>query len=117
MPTDLSYGRRRLVAIARAVAASPSVLLLDEPAAGLSSIESQELSKLLRRLADVWGMGILLVEHDLDLVMSVSDRVVVLNFGKEIAHGTPKEVSSDPQVIAAYLGTTGLEGEAVHAGT
>ncbi|MEE1833059.1 branched-chain amino acid ABC transporter permease/ATP-binding protein [Streptomyces sp. SP17KL33] len=101
---DLSYGERRLLAIARAVAASPSVLLLDEPAAGLSDDETRELAHLVRRLAEDWGMGVLLVEHDVDMVMSVCDQVVVLDFGHRICAGTPDEVRRDPAVRAAYLG-------------
>ena len=101
---DLSYGERRLLAIARALAASPSVLLLDEPAAGLSDDETRELARLVRRLAEDWGMGVLLVEHDVDMVMSVCDQVVVLDFGRLICAGTPEEVRRDPAVRAAYLG-------------
>ncbi|MGW4985806.1 ABC transporter permease subunit, partial [Streptomyces mirabilis] len=108
---DLSYGERRLLAIARAVAASPSVLLLDEPAAGLSDDESRELAHLVRRLAEDWGMGVLLIEHDVDMVMSVCDQVVVLDFGRRICAGTPEEVRRDPTVRAAYLGD--LEPEAL----
>ncbi|MFI5794567.1 ATP-binding cassette domain-containing protein [Streptomyces sp. NPDC051677] len=108
---DLSYGERRLLAIARAVASSPSVLLLDEPAAGLSDDETRELAYLVRRLAEDWGMGVLLVEHDVDMVMSVCDQVVVLDFGRRICAGTPEEVRRDPAVRAAYLGD--LEPEAL----
>ncbi|MEQ9163373.1 MAG: ATP-binding cassette domain-containing protein, partial [Ilumatobacter fluminis] len=102
--SDLSYGKRRLLAIARAVAMHPSVLLLDEPAAGLSSVESAELARVVRRLADEWGMAILVVEHDMNFVMNVCDQVVVIDFGKKIAQGTPVEVRNDHHVIAAYLG-------------
>ena len=84
---DLSYGKRRLLAIARAVAMHPSVLLLDEPAAGLSSAESTELARVVRRLAQEWGMAVLVVEHDMNFVMGVCDQVVVLDFGKMIAVG------------------------------
>ena len=81
---DLSYGNRRLLAIARAVATHPSVLLLDEPAAGLGDAESAELAALVRRLADDWGIAVLLVEHDMSFVMSVCDEIVVLDFGRVI---------------------------------
>jgi sulfate-transporting ATPase len=101
---DLSYGKRRLLAIARAVAMHPSVLLLDEPAAGLSATESRELARVVRRLADEWGMAVLVVEHDMNFVMGVCDHVVVLDFGNLIASGSPEQVRSDPAVIAAYLG-------------
>lgn len=102
--TDLPYGRRRLLAIARAVAAGPSVLLLDEPCAGLDESESAEVAALLRRLADEWGLGILLNEHDMDVVMRVCDRIVVLDGGMVIAEGTPVKVRADPRVRLAYLG-------------
>jgi ABC-type branched-subunit amino acid transport system ATPase component/ABC-type branched-subunit amino acid transport system permease subunit len=101
---DLSYGQRRLVAIARAVASSPSVLMLDEPAAGLDETESAELGRLIRRLADEWGMGVLLIEHDVALVLANADRVVVLDFGRKIAEGEPAEIRTDPAVRKAYLG-------------
>ena len=101
---DLSYGKRRLLAIARAVAMSPSVLLLDEPAAGLSSTESTELARVVRRLAEDWGMAILVVEHDMNFVMGVCDQVMVLDFGNLIASGSPEQIRSDPAVVAAYLG-------------
>ena len=104
LPTDLPYGRRRLVAVARAVASEPSILLLDEPAAGLDDTETRELGELVRRLADSWGIGVLVVEHDMSFVMDTCDRVVVLDFGNEIATGTTDDIASDSRVIAAYLG-------------
>jgi len=103
-PDELPYGRRRLVAIARAIAAQPSILLLDEPAAGLSDAESAEVGSLIRRLADEWGIGILLVEHDMSVIMGTCDRVAVLEFGRLIALGTPDEVRRSPAVREAYLG-------------
>jgi sulfate-transporting ATPase len=102
--SDLSFGRRRLVGIARAVATQPSVLLLDEPAAGLGETESRELAALVRRLADEWGIAVLVVEHDMTFVMGVCDELVVLDFGRVIGRGTPQAVRSDPAVISAYLG-------------
>jgi sulfate-transporting ATPase len=103
-PGSLPYGQRRLVAIARAVAAAPSILLLDEPAAGLDEAESRELAGLVRRLADDWGIGVLVIEHDMDFVMGVCDRVLVMDFGRAIVEGTPAEVRDDARAIAAYLG-------------
>jgi sulfate-transporting ATPase len=114
---DLSYGKRRLLAIARAVAMHPSVLLLDEPAAGLSSAESTELARVVRRLAEEWGMAVLVVEHDMNFVMGVCDQIVVLDFGKMIASGPPEAVRSDPAVIAAYLGDETDEADDVQAAT
>ncbi len=105
LPEELSYGKRRLVGIARAVASGPSVVLLDEPAAGLDETESRELAGLIRRLAQERQMGILLVEHDVPLVMATCDRIVCIDFGRVIASGTPDEVRSDERVVAAYLGT------------
>jgi sulfate-transporting ATPase len=103
-PNELSFGKRRLVAIARAIASAPSVLLLDEPAAGLDERESAELGTLIRLLAEQWGFGVLLVEHDVPMLMRTCDRVVAIDFGREIATGTPEQIRNDPQVIASYLG-------------
>jgi sulfate-transporting ATPase len=101
---DLPYGQRRLVSIARALAGTPSILMLDEPAAGLSDSETAELRHLIRRLAEEWGIGVLLVEHDMSLVMAVCDRIVALETGSVIATGIPEEIARDPRVRAAYLG-------------
>jgi sulfate-transporting ATPase len=108
-PQQLSFGQRRLLGIARAVAANPAVLLLDEPAAGLDSNESRELGEIIRWLAAQKNMAILLVEHDMGLVMSICDRLVVLDFGHKLAEGSPTEISQNPAVIKAYLGGHGNE--------
>jgi ABC-type branched-subunit amino acid transport system ATPase component/branched-subunit amino acid ABC-type transport system permease component len=109
MPSELPFGRRRLVGIARTVAASPRILLLDEPAAGLDDHECDELAKLLTSLARERGLGILLVEHNVNLVMGVSDRVVALDFGQMIASGAPQDVRHDPAVVSAYIGGRKVE--------
>lgn len=100
---DLSEGQRKLVGIARALVSRPRVLCLDEPAAGLDTNESDELGRRLRRVVEA-GTPILLIDHDMGLVLGVSDHVVVLEFGKVIAAGAPEHVRSDPRVVAAYLG-------------
>jgi ABC-type branched-subunit amino acid transport system ATPase component/branched-subunit amino acid ABC-type transport system permease component len=106
-PDELPYGRRRLVAIARAIASGPSVLLLDEPAAGLDRGERSELARIIRRLADQWGLAVLVVEHDVPLVLETCDRVAVLDAGVQIAQGKPGDVAADPAVVASYLGAEG----------
>jgi branched-chain amino acid transport system ATP-binding protein len=100
----LPYGRKRLLEIARALAAAPVFLLLDEPAAGLNRDETKRLADLLKSIARS-ETGVLLIEHDMSLVMNVAQRVVVLDFGRIIADGTPQEIRKNPEVIAAYLGT------------
>ena len=108
MPSELSQADRKLVGVARALAAKPRLLCLDEPAAGLDTLESETLGRHLREIADR-GTATLLVDHDMGLVLSISDYVVVLEFGEVIAHGTPDAVRRDPGVIRAYLGAAGAE--------
>ncbi|MCP4367348.1 MAG: ABC transporter ATP-binding protein, partial [Deltaproteobacteria bacterium] len=101
---NLPYGAQRRLEIARAMATEPFLLLLDEPAAGMNAQETKELDDLILRIRDEEGISILLIEHDMKLVMSLSDRIFVVDYGKKIAQGTPDEIQNNPAVIKAYLG-------------
>ncbi|QAA31824.1 ABC transporter ATP-binding protein [Clostridium manihotivorum] len=113
LATNLSYGEQRRLEIARALAAGPELLLLDEPAAGMNPQETQDLMKLINWIKDKFGVSVLLIEHDMKLVMGICEKIAVLDYGKKIAEGTPEQIKNNPRVIEAYLGEAYTGEEAI----
>jgi branched-chain amino acid transport system ATP-binding protein len=109
LATSLPYGKQRRLEIARALATEPKLLLLDEPAAGMNPQETEDLTKFIHGIRDKFGLTIFLIEHHMNLVMDISDRIYVIDFGKQIAEGTPAEIQDNQKVIDAYLGVADNE--------
>jgi branched-chain amino acid transport system ATP-binding protein len=103
LAANLPFGQQRILEFARAMATNPELLLLDEPAAGLNISETEQVGEFIRKIREM-GVTVILVEHDMSLVMDISDEIIVLNYGKLIAEGTPREIQNNANVIAAYLG-------------
>jgi branched-chain amino acid transport system ATP-binding protein len=116
-PREISHGQRKLVGVGRALAQDPRLVLLDEPAAGLDTNESVELGSRLRSLPDEHGVTVLLVDHDMGLVLGVCDQIMVLDFGRTIAEGSPEEIRKDPRVLEAYLGSQAQNSSSDAAGS